>query len=91
MVDSSNIKEQIIDAIRSVEPKLEATEIDGSNSLADLNISSLQLVELGVVLEDRFGSSVQLEVWIDRERRRESDAYTLDSMVGFVTEAVEQG
>jgi len=88
MVDSTNIRVQVIDAIRSVEPRLDATEIDGSSSLADLNISSLQLVELGVVLEDRFGSNVQLEVWIDRERAREGEAFTLDSMIEFVAEAV---
>lgn len=90
MADSTPLKAKIIDAIRSVEPKLESKEIDGGSSLADLNISSLQLVELGVVLEDRFGSNVQLEVWIDRERAKQGSAYTLDSLVEFVAEAVEQ-
>lgn len=89
MVDSANIKERIIDAIRSVEPKLKTAEIDGGSSLADLNISSLQLVELGVVLEDQFGSNVQIEIWIDRERARQGEAYTLDSMVEFVIGAIE--
>lgn len=81
------IREKIIDSVRKVEPKLESVRISEGTSLSELNMDSLRLIELGVMVEDNFGQGVSFDEWIEQERARTDNAYTLESLVNFVFKA----
>jgi acyl carrier protein len=87
MSDTPVIREKIIDVIHGIDPDLRSAHIIDSTSLADLNIDSLRLIELGVLLEDRFGVHMRLDEWIDQERGRPDTPYSLGSLVSFVSKA----
>jgi acyl carrier protein len=81
------IREKIIDAVRRVEPKLASVRITEATSLQDLNMDSLRLIELGVMVEDNFGQGVRFDEWIEQERARSDNAYSLASLISFVSKA----
>lgn len=70
-----------------VEPSLTDVPMTEATSLADLNMDSLRLIELGVLLEEAFGKSVRFDDWIELERARSTDAYTLGSLITFISKA----
>jgi acyl carrier protein len=81
------IREKIIDSVKKVEPKLASENITDATRLSDLNIDSLRLIELGVMVEDNFGQGVSFDDWIEQERARGHNAYTVESLVTFVSKA----
>jgi len=87
MSDRAVIREKTIDTIRAVEPNLAEVRITDATSLADLKIDSLRLIELGVLLEDTFGTSVRFDEWLEQERARNGTAYTLESLIAFISKA----
>jgi acyl carrier protein len=85
MSDRAAIREKIVDTIRTVEPSLAGVRITEATNFADLNMDSLRLIELGVLLEDNFGKGVRFDEWLEQERARGAAAYSLDSLVTFVS------
>jgi acyl carrier protein len=87
MSDRAVIREKTIDTIRAVEPDLAEALITDATSLADLKMNSLRLIELGVLLEDAFGKGVRFDEWLEQERARSGTAYTLESLITFISKA----
>jgi acyl carrier protein len=79
------IQEKIVVAVRAVEPSLAEVSMPETVSFTDLNLDSLRLIELGVLLEDAFGESVRFDDWLELERAKKSGAYSLGSLIDFIS------
>jgi acyl carrier protein len=88
MLDRADIQKKVIENLHAVEPSLAETHISEATRLADLRMDSLRLVELGVLLEDAFGDSVRFDDWLERERQGGDEAYSLESLIDFIAEAL---
>lgn len=84
MHDREAIREKIVSAIEGVEPELAQVQITEATSLADLKLDSLRLIELGVLLEDSFGAEMRFDDWIEQERARSDDAFSMESLISFI-------
>jgi acyl carrier protein len=85
MLDRAAIREKVAATMCVVEPSLVGVPMTEATSLADLNMDSLRLIELGVLLEEAFGKSVRFDDWIELERARSTNAYTLGSLITFIS------
>jgi acyl carrier protein len=85
MSDRSVIQEKIVAVIRTVEPSLAEVPMPETVSFSALNLDSLRLIELGVLLEDAFGESVRFDDWLELERAKGSEAYSLGSLITFIS------
>jgi len=83
----SDIVQKVAEVITSVEPQISLSSIKIESTIADLGITSLQLIEIGVLLEDEFGSNVGLDEWLEQERGKESNAFSIHSLVAFIEKA----
>jgi acyl carrier protein len=84
MSDRAAIREKIVTTLCQIEPGLADVRMTEATSLADLNMDSLRLIELGVLLEDDFGKGVRFDEWLEGERARGPGAYSLDSLITFI-------
>jgi acyl carrier protein len=84
---SPSIREQIIQQIVTMEPRLRDVRLDDEVTLQDLQLDSLKLVELGVRLEESLGSLIYFDDWMDDERAKSQGAFSLGSLVAFVEKA----
>ncbi|HBK56898.1 MAG TPA: hypothetical protein DDZ76_11550 [Xanthomonadales bacterium] len=87
MTDRTEIREKILKTLITVQPNLADATIEEHTSLSDLRVDSLHLIEVGVLLEDTFGSAVRFDEWLERERAKTDNAYALSSLVDYVSEA----
>jgi len=85
MTDFNVIREALVGCIRQLDPRHASATITDATSLEDLNIDSLRLIELGVLVEEKFDGKVRFDPWLDQERAREgSGAFLLGSLVKHV-------
>lgn len=87
MSDRNAVRDRIIQTIRTVQPALAEVNITEETSLSDLQVDSLHLIEVGVLLEDNFGAGVRFDEWLEQERAKSTNAYSMASLVSFVSEA----
>lgn len=84
---TSSIRDRVIEQLVTMEPSLRAEALDDRVTLQDLQIDSLKLVELGVRLEESLGGYIYFDDWMDDERGKGDDAFSLGSLVAFVEKA----
>ena len=85
MMNHTEIHELVRKSILEVDPRLEGTPVDLETTLAELKLDSLKLIEVGVRLEDAFGSDVRFDNWLETERTQpEAEAFKVGSLVSFI-------
>lgn len=84
----AEILNKICEVLLEINPTLTTSQISEETSLVDFDIDSLKLIELGLHLEKEFGAQVALDEWIEQESRRESNAFSLSSVITFIQHAV---
>ena len=87
-IDRNEIVGHVQELVAIVRPDLQSSEIQEASSLGTLGLDSVNLVELGVRLEQIFGNTVVLDNWIDQEAARGADGYTVGSLVDFIQKSL---
>ncbi len=79
---------QILDRVRALaietNPDLKDLEITEAATFGTMGLDSVRMVELGVRVEEVFGTDVVLDEWIDRETARGDGSFTVGSLVSFI-------
>ena len=83
----SEILNKICEVLLGINPTLATSQISEDTSLVDFDIDSLKLIELGLHLEKEFGEQVALDEWIEQESRKESEAFSVSSLITFIQQA----
>ena len=83
----ADILNKIGEVLLEINPALTISQISEETSLVKFDIDSLKLIELGLRLEKEFGQQVALDEWIEQETQRESDAFSLSSLITFIQQA----
>lgn len=78
------VRSTIQQAIVTVKPELSDQELTDTSTLSDLGLDSIRLVELGVHLEHALGGEISFDDWLDQERSRSTNAFTIGSLVAFI-------
>ena len=85
VMDRTVTGQRIRESVIEVEPRLEQASFTEDTTLADLGLDSLKIIEVGVRLEDAFGSGVRFDDWLDEERAKpKTDAFTVGSLISFI-------
>lgn len=80
--------EKVRDAILRTSPDLDPGEVTEGASFQTLGFDSLKLVELGVWVEQIFGSKVTLDDWVDQEALKGTDGFTMKSFLDYITQSL---
>lgn len=79
---------EILDGVRALAVEtnsdLKGVDISEEATLGTMGLDSVRIVELGVRVEETFGSQVVLDDWIDQEAVRGEGGYTVGSLVTFI-------
>lgn len=86
-MEHSEILERVSGIMVETNPELGLASVAPEATLGTLGLDSIKLVELGVRLEQAFGDEVVLDDWVDQEKAREGDAFTVGSLVAFIARA----
>lgn len=84
----SEIVNKICEVLLEINPTLTASQISEETSLVDFDIDSLKLIEFGLRFEKEFGEQVPLDEWIEQESRRESEAFSVSSLIAFIQQTI---
>lgn len=84
----SEILNKIRGVILEINPTLTASQISEETSLVDFDLDSFKMVELELHFGEEFGVEVTLGDWIEREFRRESNAFSVSSLITFIQQTI---
>lgn len=90
-MDRADIRSKIVELLTTVEPRLKGTTIEEHTFLTDLGISSLKLIEIGVLLDDTFGGTMRFDDWLEQERGKSEGGFSMESLISFVHQSREGG
>lgn len=80
----NSVLSTIQEAILAVKPELPRAAVTHIATMSDLGLDSVGLVEVGVHLEHAFGDAVSFDAWLDQERLREANAFSVGSLVAYI-------
>ena len=82
----------VVEALEQVASDVARANLDESISLTrDLGLDSVQMVDLAVALELRMGGPIPIEEWMGVEARRPGRAFTIASLISFISQLAERG
>ena len=84
----SEILNKIRGVLLEINPTLTASQISEESSLVDFDLDSFKMVELELHFGEEFGVELTLNDWIEQEFRRESNAFSVSSLVTFIQQTV---
>ena len=87
-MDRAEILARIRDLAIATSPDLKASDVTETATFGTMGLDSIRMVELGVRLEETFGSDVVLDDWIDQEVASEGESYTVGSLVAFIEKSL---
>jgi len=87
MTVNNGILEQVRKVVLETNPSLGPDDVVPESTFGTLGLDSIKLVELGVRIEELFGEDVTLDDWVDQEKNRAQDGFTVASLVTFIEQA----
>jgi acyl carrier protein len=82
-----HVKETVVATGADIDP----AAIRAESTVGALGLDSISLVELGVRLEQQFGSKLVLDDWVDEQTSKDGGDWTLQSLVNFIERSIADG
>ena len=87
-MNRAQVVEKIAEILVAVEPKLADTKIGAEHTLSGLGLDSLKLVEIGVRVEDAFGTEIVFDDWLEQEQQKGDVGFSVGSLTDLILETL---